>query len=78
VFVVVRNGTWYGLAFLYSQYFSFGPEFAVAYLMVKLTGKFRRPVDIALAALLSKVFPMLGQVKVSALFGRMSTSTRPQ
>lgn len=67
-FLVIRNGTWYALAFLYGKYLTIGPEFAIAYLMVKLTGKFRRPVDIALAAVLSKAFPVLGQVKVSALF----------
>jgi hypothetical protein len=68
LFLVVRNGTWYALAFMYGNYFSVGPEFAVAYLLVKLTGKFRRPVDIGLAAILSKAFPVLGQVKVSTLF----------
>ena len=36
--------------------------------MVKLTGKFRRPIDVALAAILSKSFPMLRQIKVSSLF----------
>lgn len=67
LFLVLRNGTWYALVSLISQTMTVGPEFAVAYLAVRLTGKFRRPLDIALAALLSKSFPLLSQVKMSAL-----------
>lgn len=46
---------------MYSQFFEMGPELAVGYILTKFTGKFRTPVNISLAAVISNVFPILGR-----------------
>ena len=46
VFLVVRNASWYALAFVYTTLFSIGPEFGIAYLAVRLTGNITKHISI--------------------------------
>jgi hypothetical protein len=68
-FLCMRSGTWYLLMGMYSQFLSLGPELAIGYLAAKVSGKFRQPLNISLAAILANQFPVLGKVKASALLG---------
>jgi hypothetical protein len=45
------------------------PELAVGYLIAKFSGKVRQPLNMAVAALLSKLFPALQTLNSSALLG---------
>ena len=68
----MRTGTWYALTGLFSLTLHVGPELAVGYLLAKFSGKFRQPFNISLAALISHSFPILGEIKASALLGIVS------
>jgi hypothetical protein len=70
-FLGIRNATWYGLVFAISQTMAIGPEFGVAYMITKFTGKFRQPMNVALAAGISEAVPMFRHIKASALFGAL-------
>ena len=67
LFLFIRNATWYALVGGFTYFAIGGPEFAIAYLASKVTMKFRQPLNLPLAALFAKTFPLLGQVKASAL-----------
>ena len=74
LFLSVRNATWYCMVFVISQTVSVGPELGIAYMLTKVTAKFRQPVNVALAAAISSHFPVLRNVKASALFGALPTN----
>lgn len=80
-FLVMRNVSWYSLFGIYSSLFSFGPELAVGYFVTKCTSKFRQPLNVAVAAVLLKTFPILKEIKSKALVGILSPNdvglTRP-
>lgn len=67
LYLFIRNATWYALVAGLSHFSIGGPEFAIAYLTSKVTSKFRQPVNLSVAALFAKMFPMLSHVKASAL-----------
>jgi len=46
-----------------------GPEFAVAYMVARVTAKFRQPANVALAIAVIKMFPVLTILKLSKLLG---------
>ena len=71
-FLAMRNVSWYSLFGIYSNMFSFGPELAVGYFVTKCTSKFRQPLNVAVAAVLLKAFPILKQVNSKALVGILS------
>ena len=68
-FLLMRTSTWYLLTAIYTQTISVGPELAFGYLVAKFTGKFRQPLNLAVAAAISHQFPILSQIKASALLG---------
>jgi hypothetical protein len=74
-FLSMRAATWYVLVFLLNTDMvdsfidPFGAEWAVGYLAMRVTGKLRQPLNVAIAAALLKVFPALSSVKASALMG---------
>ena len=74
-FLLMRTSTWYLLTAIYSQTITVGPELAFGYLVAKFTGKFRQPLNLALAAVISHQFPILGQIKASALLGVIHPNT---
>ena len=67
MYLCIRNGTWYALVALLTYQSIGGPEFAVGYLVSKVTSKFRQPINLSLAALLQKCFPILSHIKASSL-----------
>jgi hypothetical protein len=67
LYLFIRNATWYGLVAVFTHQALGGPEFAIGYLVSKVTSKFRQPVNLSIAALFLKLFPMLSHVKASAL-----------
>lgn len=70
-FTSVRMGTLYAFFSYFSSlpYEILGPEWAVAYVALKFTGKLRQPVNIAFAAVLSKLFPFLTKIEAGPLLG---------
>lgn len=46
-----------------------GPELAIGWLISRGTSKFRQPANLALAAPLQSLFPILSHIKVTALMG---------
>jgi len=46
-----------------------GPELAVGYLIASWTGKFRQPLNVALAVFLGKIWPALRFVNIGKMFG---------
>lgn len=74
-FLAIRYISW---SLLFGTFELFGgvgsPELAFGYMFTKVTGKFRQPANIALAPILSHLFPVLPKVKVSALMGIFSDS----
>jgi hypothetical protein len=70
-FLLYRNLSWYSLA----AAFSLTPgldvlsALGVGFLLARVTGKFRQPANIALAAALAKMFPALTLVKSGPLLG---------
>lgn len=75
-FVAMRVSSWHLSAFLCSQLLDLGPELAVGYAVAKLTAKFRQPINIALAGVLSHLFPILQQIKVSPLIAFPSNNSK--
>jgi hypothetical protein len=78
-FLSLRSSSWYALVFALNAeavaaHFSFGPEWAVGYLVMRVSGKLRQPLNVAVAAALLKAFPVLSTVKASALMGVMAPS----
>lgn len=71
VFSVMQYAAFFALGGIYGFFFNFGPDLGVAYLIAKTTGKFRQPINIAGAAFVSKLFPMLSCIKVAPLLGVM-------
>ena len=71
----MRTSTWYLLTAIYSQTISVGPELAFGYLVAKFTGKFRQPLNLALAAVISHQFPIFGEIKASSLLGIVHPGT---
>jgi hypothetical protein len=78
LFLGMRVGTWYLLAYGCSQVLDLGPELAVGYAVSKFTVKLRQPLNIAMAAALSHQFPILQQIKVSPLLRYPSTDSDSQ
>ena len=72
-FLGIRSATWYLLVFGLNMDICpiapFGAEWAMGYLAMRLSGKLRQPLNVAIAALLIKAFPILGTMKASALMG---------
>lgn len=74
-FLGMRAATWYALVFLLNTDYidkfidPFGAEWAMAYLVMRVTGKLRQPLNVVIAATLLKLFPSLSDIKASALMG---------
>jgi len=74
-FLGMRAATWYLLVFLLNTDFidgiidPFGAEWAMGYLAMRVTGKLRQPLNVAIAAALLNAFPSLSSIKASALMG---------
>jgi len=49
-----------------------GPELAIGWLVSRGMSKLRQPVNLAMAAAVQKVFPILSEVKVTALVGAIT------
>ena len=73
-FLGIRLGSWYLLTGIYAATLHIGPDLAVGYLLAKFSGKFRQPFNIALAALISRTFPVFSEVKASAILGFLPRS----
>lgn len=76
VFLSLRMATWYSMVFVFTamKQTMFGPEWAVAFLIVKVTGKFRQPLNVLIAPFISAEFPLLRRVNSAALLGIMKTT----
>lgn len=74
-FLGMRAATWYGLVFLLNTDvipLHFGAEYAMAYLVMRVSGKLRQPLNVVFAAGLHKAFPVLSTIKASALMGMIA------
>jgi hypothetical protein len=72
VFLASRNITWYSLFGACTLSGTCGPDLALGYLVTKVTTKFRQPVNLALAAVLTRLFPVLTEVQGKSLLGILS------
>ena len=69
-FLATRNACFYGLvgAYMLSP-LTLSPALGVGFRLAKFSGKLRQPANIAIAALLSRIFPSLKSIKSAALLG---------
>eukprot|EP00300_Choanocystis_sp_HF-7_P011226 c17364_g1_i4.p1 GENE.c17364_g1_i4~~c17364_g1_i4.p1 ORF type:complete len:241 (+),score=31.35 c17364_g1_i4:22-723(+) len=67
-------GFWFGT--LYISNFSFGP-LAVGFAIGGVIRRFRLPLDIFLASVVAKTFPVLGQIKIGNLMQIPSDQPKP-
>lgn len=72
VFFASRSITWYSLFGASTLSGMCGPDLALGYLVTKVTAKIRQPANLALAAVLTRVFPVLTEVQGKALLGVLS------
>lgn len=75
VFLSSRTLTWYLLVFLLNVKLiplHFGAEWAIGYLGMRVSGKFRHPATLLLASGIHKAFPSLSNIKASALMGAVN------
>lgn len=77
-YLFVRNATWYALVAAIGATCNLPPALGIGFLLAKFTGKIRQPVNIALAALLSKAFPILTTIKSAPLLGLVYTPETKQ
>jgi len=69
-FILSRMCLWFTLQrVLLATNFLCGPELAVGYMVARVTGKFRQPMNIAMAVGLSKLFPVFQLLNISKLLG---------
>jgi len=72
-FMASRLSSFYALAYVLPPV----PELALGWMVARVTAKLRQPINLALAAMLCKVFPVLSEIKASALLGFFSMPVAP-